>query len=83
MNGLSLEFDGSRGQNGHGIFPGTHAPLTSPVGNPIGQAMPRPGGIVNIVPISSLGMLYSGIISISGGLSGFWEDSDQFQEVPA
>ena len=83
MNGLSLELEGSRGQNERGIFLGTHAPLTSPVGKPIGQGMARPGGIVNIIPISSLGMLYSGIILISGGLSGFWGDSDQFQEVPA
>ena len=83
MNSLSLSFEGSRGQNERGIFHGTHAPLTSPVGKPIGQGMPRLGGSVNIIPISSLWMLYSGIILISGGLSGFWGDSDQFKEVPA
>ena len=83
MNGLSLEFEGSGGQNERGPFLGTHAPLTSPVGKPIGQGMPRPVCIFNIIPISSLGMLYSGIILISGDLSGFWGYSDQFQEVPA
>ena len=83
MNGLSLEFEGSAGQIEPGIFQGGNALLTIPVGKPIGQAIPRPGGMVNIIPISSLGMLYSGIILISGGLSGFWGDSDQFQEVPA
>ena len=83
MNGLSLEFEGSRGQIEPGIFLWENAPLTIAVGKPIGQGMPRAGGIVNIIPISSLGMLYSGIILISGGLSGFWGDSDQFQEVPA
>ena len=83
MNGLSSEFEGSTGQNESGIFPGENALLTIPVGNPIVQAIPRTVGMANIIPISSLGMLYSGIILISGGLSGFWGDSDQFQEVPA
>ena len=83
MNSLSLEFEGSTGQNEPGIFRGAHALLTIAVGKPIGQAIPRPCGLVNIVPISSLGMLYSGSILISRGLSGFWGVSDQFQEVPA
>ena len=83
MNGLSLEFEGSAGQNEPGIFQGGNALLTIPVGKPIGQAIPRPGGMVNIIPISSLGILYNGIRLISGGFSAFGGVLDQFQEVSA
>ena len=83
MNGFSLEFEGSKGQNEHGIFPGGNALLTIPVGKPIDRAIPRPGGRVNIIPISSLGILYNGIRLISGGFSAFGGVLDQFQEVSA
>ena len=83
MNGLSLEFEGSTGQNEPGILPGAHALLTIPVGKPIDQAIPRPGGMVNIIPISSLGILYNGIRLISGGFSAFGGVLDQFQEASA
>ena len=83
MNGLSSEFEGSTGQNESGIFPGENALLTIPVGNPIVQAIPRTVGMANIIPISSLGILYNGIRLISGGFSAFGGVLDQFQEVSA
>ena len=83
MNSLSLELEGSRGQNEPGIFLGRNARLTIPVGKPIGQAIPRPGGMVNIIPISSLGILYNGIRLISGGFNVFGGVLDQFQVVSA
>ena len=61
MNGLSLEFEGSTGQNEPGILPGAHALLTIPVGKPIGQAIPRPGGMDSIIPKPFLGILFNGI----------------------
>ena len=83
MNGLSLEFEGSTGQNEPRTFLCRHASLTIPVGKPIGQAIPRPCGLAIIIPISSLGILYNGIRLISGGFSASGGVLDQLQEVPA
>ena len=83
MNGLSLEFEGSRGQNEPGIFLGDHACLTIHVGKGIGRGIPRPAGMVNITSLASLGILYDDIRMISEGLGVFGGVLDHSQEFSA